>query len=400
MSQCDMSLPWLIHPTTPDVFFSEYWEQRPLIVHRGDDSYFREVLTLADMDRILASHDLRHPAIQLVKNCAPVPTPQYTTSVEVKGMPVSGVVELVKLFAEYQQGATITIDNLQRSFVPLARMCASMERFFSHAAQANVYLTPPNAHGFNPHYDTHDVFILQTAGFKRWRLYGAPAELPLPSNPYPYPGPDPGRPTADFVLHAGDVLYIPRGHVHDALTSDSVSLHVTLGINTTTWAELFMEAINALVQQDVRFRRALPIGFALDRAAAAQARTECASLVRALAERLPAEPMIEVLAERFVRTRLPLLDGHLTGLAAARSLTLQSRLCKRAWLYRMTTRGDVVHLLYHGKGLTLPRSLEPTVRFMLDAEAFTIATLPGPLSDADKLRLAQQLVEEGLLMEG
>ena len=41
---------------------------------------------------------------------------------------------------------------------------------------------------------------------------------------------DAGKPSADFVLHAGDVLYIPRGHVHDALTSDSVSLHVTLGI--------------------------------------------------------------------------------------------------------------------------------------------------------------------------
>jgi ribosomal protein L16 Arg81 hydroxylase len=399
MSAPHLSLAWLLHPTTPEVFFGEYWEQRPLIVHRGDATYFRDLLTLADLDRILSSHDLRHPTIQLVKDRAPVPPPQYTTTVEIKGVPVSGVIELVKLFAEYQAGATITIDNLQRSFAPLARLCASMERLFSHAAQTNVYLTPPRAQGFNPHYDTHDVFILQTAGSKRWRLYGTPVELPLPNNPYPYPGPDPGKLTADFVLHAGDVLYIPRGQVHDALTSDSVSLHVTLGINTTTWAELFMEAVNALVQQDVRFRRALPVGFALDHVSAAHARTDCQTLVAALAENLPADFMIDVLAERFVRTRLPLLEGHLTGLAGARHLTLQSRLCKRAWLHRLTIRGDSVHLLYHGKGLTLPRALEATLRYILDNETFAVAALPGPLGDADKLRLAQQLVEEGLLME-
>src|SRR6185295_12103641 len=103
----------------------------------------------------------------------------------------------------------------------------------------------PGAQGFSAHYDTHDVFILQAAGSKHWRLYGSSVQLPLASTPYPYPGPDAGKPSADFVLRAGDVLYIPRGHVHDALTSDSISLHVTLGINVYTWADLFMEALNA-----------------------------------------------------------------------------------------------------------------------------------------------------------
>jgi hypothetical protein len=400
MDSNEFGLEWLLRPTDPSVFFTDYWEKRPLTLFRGDEAYLRGVLSLADMDHILSSHNLRYPSLQLVKNSAPVPPPQYTTEVDVKGVPVGGVVDLVKMFAEYQQGATITLDQLHRSWASLARLCAGMERCFGHPTQTNVYLTPPGAQGFSAHYDTHDVFILQTAGSKRWRLYGAPVPLPLPNNPYPYPGPDPGPPTADFVLHAGDVLYIPRGHVHDALTSDSISLHVTLGINTYTWADLFMEALGALCQRDVRFRRSLPIRFGLDRAAAMQLRAECGSLVRALAEGgLPLEEMADGLAERFIMTRLPLLVGHLTGLAGARRVTPRTRVCKRAWLYRLAIHGETLHLLYHGKGLTFPRSLEPTLRFVLDTEVFAVASLPGPLNDWDKIGLIQRLIEEGLLAE-
>jgi ribosomal protein L16 Arg81 hydroxylase len=400
MDSNPFTLEWLLRPTDWKAFVTDYWEQRPFTLSRSDEGYFHSLLTLKDMDQILSSHSLTHPSVQLVKKSGPVPPPQYTTEVDVKGVPVRGVVDLVKLFAEYQHGATIILDHLHRSWVPLGRLCASMEQFFSHPTQTNVYLTPPGAQGFSAHYDTHDVFIMQMAGSKRWRLYNSPVQLPLPSNSYPYPGPDPGKPIADFVLRAGDVLYLPRGHVHDAVTSDSVSLHITLGINTHTWADLFMEAIHALFQRDVRFRRALPIGFAVDSAAAGQLRAEGAALVRALAEAgLPLGEMADQLAERFIMTRLPLLDGQLTALAGPRGLSPQSRVRKRAWLWRLTVQGETVHLLYHGKGLTFPRSLEPTLRFILATEVFAVATLPDNLSEAGKVGLVQKLIEEGLLKE-
>ena len=47
----------------------------------------------------------------------------------------------------------------------------------------NVYLTPPSSQGFTAHYDAHDVFILQIAGSKHWRLYDAPLRLPMESQP-------------------------------------------------------------------------------------------------------------------------------------------------------------------------------------------------------------------------
>src|SRR5207248_11459317 len=122
------------------------------------------------------------------------------------------------------------------------------------------------------------------AGAKRWRLYGAAAALPLAGHPGFPPGADPGPPAAEFELRAGDLLYIPRGFVHEAATSDSPSMHVTLGIKAYTWADLLTEAVHALCERDVRFRRTLPVGFALDGGAAAEVRTEAAALARALAD--------------------------------------------------------------------------------------------------------------------
>ena len=48
----------LISPTTIDTFFDEYWQRKPLVVHRDDPKYFAELLTLEDVDTILATTSL------------------------------------------------------------------------------------------------------------------------------------------------------------------------------------------------------------------------------------------------------------------------------------------------------------------------------------------------------
>jgi hypothetical protein len=398
MQNSQFGLEWLLAPSDRTAFLSEHWEKKPFTLFRNDESYFRNVFSLADMDDILSSRELIYPTVQMVKNSAPVPPPQFASPREHKGVPMGEVVDPVKLFAEYRQGATIIMDDVHRMWPPLARLCAEIERFFNHPTQTNVYLTPPGAQGFSAHYDTHDVFILQVAGSKHWRLYPSPMQLPLAGTPFPFSGPDPGRPVSDFVLNAGDLLYLPRGHVHDAVTSDSLSLHVTLGINCYTWADLFMEALNALCKRDVRFRRSLPIGFAVDSGAIDRLRAEAASLVDALSgDSLPVVEIAQRLAERFVMSRQPSLNGYLVSLTHVRRVTPQTRIGKRAWLCRLNCHADAVRLVFHGKTLTFPRHLETTLRFIVDTNEFDVTSLPGKLSEWDKIDLVQQLIEEGVL---
>ncbi|PSV33995.1 hypothetical protein C9J44_16655 [Photobacterium sp. GB-27] len=47
-----------------------------------------------------------------------------------------------------------------------------------------------------------------------------------------------GQPIIDEFVHEGDILYIPKGYVHTPFTSDTHSLHLTLGIQTNSESSL------------------------------------------------------------------------------------------------------------------------------------------------------------------
>jgi hypothetical protein len=77
-----------------------------------------------------------------------------------------------------------TTAHAAAAWAPLGRLCEALQTQLDHAAHANVYITPGNAGGFTPHYDTHEVLVLQIAGHKRWSLYDPPLDLPHRSQPF------------------------------------------------------------------------------------------------------------------------------------------------------------------------------------------------------------------------
>lgn len=46
---------------------------------------------------------------------------------------------------------------------------------------ANAYLTPKGTQGLAPHTDPVEIFVVQTQGRKRWRLYEPVGAFPLPN---------------------------------------------------------------------------------------------------------------------------------------------------------------------------------------------------------------------------
>lgn len=74
------------------------------------------------------------------------------------------------------------------------------------------------------------------------------------------------KPTFEGWVEAGDMLYIPRGFIHQASTSPDVhSLHVTVSVGRQ-WAfvdlldKMIPEAIQALGTDRMKIRKSLPIG--------------------------------------------------------------------------------------------------------------------------------------------
>lgn len=384
-------LEWLLQPVTADLFFADYWERRPLTVRRDRPGYYDELLSLDEIDRALTTLDLRYPDVVLKNAARDVAPEEYTVAGD--GLDVA---RLYQLFAE---GSTMTLAYMDNVIPSLTELRRGLESAFSHPVQANVYLTPPGNQGAKVHYDTHDVFVLQIAGSKRWTIYGAPVELPLRNQNFDAAIHRVGEPELQFELSAGDAVYIPRGHLHEARATNTVSLHVTVGILACTWTDVLLEAVADACLNDAAFRKALPPGFAREGTPDRYMREIFDRLLQHLAERGSPERILDRFVDEFLASSPPLLRGQMAQLAALEHMAVDSMLEARPHLIAPVQVDEhSVSIRHFARKITFPLHVAPAVRFAVTQKRFTIRELPGDLDDSGKLTLARRLVREGLLM--
>jgi hypothetical protein len=368
------SLERAVAPVAVERFLTEHWERQPLVVPRGEAGRFDDLLSVRDVERLVTETAIRTPGFRLVK--AGETVAGYTTELSWRPAPFTGVADVPRVLAEFEAGATIVLQGLHHSWLPLARYCRLLEGFLGHPAQANAYFTPRDSQGLPVHHDTHEVFSLQVAGSKRWLVYEPVLELPLKNQRYRSALGAPGSASVlDVTLEAGDTLYLPRGWLHQALTSDTDSLHITVGVNVRTWLD---EARAVLDEQadDLDFRRGLD--------AAPPFPPELDPETAALRAR-----------RRLVRTRRPILDGQLSELRALDALTIDSELVRRDTVLADL---DGTVLSFEGRTLHFPERIAAQLEFLVTIEKpFRPADLPGSLDEPGRLVLVRRLVREGFL---
>ncbi len=284
-----------IAPVETERFLAEHWEQKPLVVPRGEEGRFDDLLSARDVERLITETGIRTPGFRLVKEGATVSG--YTTDLAWRPAAFTGVADVPRVLAEFEAGATIVLQGLHHLWLPLARYCRQLEAYLGHPVQANAYYTPRGSQGLPVHHDTHEVISLQVAGEKRWLVYEPVLELPLKNQRYKSALGAPGDPVLDVVLRAGDTMYLPRGWLHQALTSDSDSLHITVGVNVRRWIDEARAELDAQ-EDDIAYRRTID----------ADEPPELPSL--------DADEARDRARDRFVRSRRPILDGQLSELRA------------------------------------------------------------------------------------
>jgi ribosomal protein L16 Arg81 hydroxylase len=380
----------LIDPVSKETFFAEHWERRPLHVQRDDPDFFRNVLSLGEIDRVITTLGLHHPQIELTNAKQPIRPADWTFP--------SGMVDPSRLYQHFADGATIILPQLDHVVPQLAHLCRGMEAEISARFQTNVYLTPGESQGFKTHYDSHDVFVLQVSGEKHWRIYDTPVELPYRGQSFDPNETEAQALTMELVLRPGDVFYLPRGVMHDASTTSGGSLHITLGVLFTSFTDLLVEALARVGLHDPMFRRGLPPGFARDDFDATEARATFAELLRRFVERADFDDVIQHFASDLVSTRHPLIEGQMEQVMRLGELRLESHLGARPrLLYKLWTEGEQVKLSFYGNEMSLPAHAEAPLRHALATPKFRVGDLPGELDDAGKLVLAKRLVREGLV---
>ena len=72
---------------------------------------------------------------------------------------------------DFADGYTIVLDGVEQYVRTIGTLARSLEVELNFPTQVNTYITPPQSSGLVPHYDDHDVLILQIQGSKTWHLY-------------------------------------------------------------------------------------------------------------------------------------------------------------------------------------------------------------------------------------
>ena len=225
----------------------------------ADDLFRRSVLsTVVDHQRFATpdalwrdalQRGLRAPFFRLVRDGKTLPP--ATRRAGVGSRSIDDVIQPNRVLELHAAGATMVLQGLQFTDPGLARTANNLALDLDHAVQVNAYLSPAAAHGLELHFDQHDVFVLQLAGRKRWRVW-EPLErtrLPVRIGPsVPLPTFDElASPAIDRTMEAGDCLYLPRGFPHAAETVDESSAHLTIGVIPLMWHQAVRHAVDEAV---------------------------------------------------------------------------------------------------------------------------------------------------------
>ena len=383
-------LSYLCAPLSAEEFLRDYFEKKPCLVQREDRNYYDKLLTWEMIDRVITTLHLSHPQISMADARGGLTKEDYTYP--------SGLIDAGRLYQRYADGSSIILGNLESHLPSMSNLCRSMEAEMSQRFQANIYVTPPGSQGLRSHWDSHDVFVLQISGEKHWKIYDTPVELPFRAMRFDPDVDLPKETTMDFTLKAGEMLYVPRGVMHDASTEDSHSMHITVGILNTSWMELVLEAAATVGTKFAEFRQALPPGFTdpgFDRGAA---REHFKQLLQKIVEHADFDSALDTFADDLISTRHSLLEGQLEQVTRLPELSLESQCSPRpALLYRVRKTDEQVTVSCYGGNLTLPIFAAEPLEFALQEGSYRVADLPGDLDDGGKLVLIRRLVREGLV---
>jgi hypothetical protein len=395
MSELDFDFARLISPIDPASFFRDTWEKKPLVVSRNQPDYYARLFSIRDVDSMIHFTRPRFSGIRA----------ESTPTEALRGnfphdehLFFEGENNIAALSNQYTQGKTIFVHKLEQRWKSVATLCRDLEATLHHPVSASMFLTPRNSQGVSAHFDSVEVFVLQIEGSKHWRLYKPTVELPLQDAFEPIPREQIGAPIQEVHVKAGDLIYMPRGFIHEAFASDESSLHITVAVSVFRWTDLMRAALACLSAKDVRFRRAVPIGALGGAEIDGALRTEFKELLQQLVRGARIEDAIATLDDQFIGDMAVLPGAYFLPPEELERIELGTVLERsRGMVCRVVHDAASVTIQFPGARMRAPPHLGPALEFISKASRFPVGALPGDLSDNSKLTLARRLIRDGLL---
>jgi ribosomal protein L16 Arg81 hydroxylase len=388
-ANAELSLAGLLQPLSVETFLDEIWGKAHHHIS-GDRSFDALLPESATIDGLLELFRHEPSVLRLVRGKDKKGPDSYRLP--------DGTLDITSVRNDFADGYTIVVDGIEQYARTIGTLARSLEVELNFPTQVNAYITPAHSTGLVPHYDDHDVLILQIQGSKTWHLYVG-ADLPpreiqrdkdkavvLESLPAP----------TDVPLKAGDVLYVPRGRVHAAETHAEPSIHLTVGMHAPT---VLMLAIGALYSQsfrDDRLNTQLPARHLDHPELDATVRDAVLEAIGTVQDPGALADGVGLLADVLVRRgRCPPI-GQIAG---ANTIDPQTRVVKYQPLYSQVKDADGgVTLQFASLSINAGFDHDAAMRFVsASTEPFHVGDLPG-LRAEQQTDLARTLIVSGFLV--
>jgi hypothetical protein len=389
-------------------FADTYWGRRFLLSTAADLATagrmpgYADLLSPDDVDELLSRRGLRTPFLRIAHEGKVLPARTFTGPGGAGAEMPDQVID-EKVLDRYAAGATLVLQGLHRLWPPLIEFAGALAGELAAPVGVNAYVTPPASRGFGTHYDTHDVFVLQVAGRKRWRVYEPVLPDPLAqqasgTRAAEVSAVSDSAPVLDVVLSAGDSLYLPRGWLHSAAALGEQSLHLTLGVRAITRYAL-VETLLLMAADERELRSGFPLG--MDVTNADQLAPHLGATVEALGSwlrQVGADSVADRLRDRAWNATRPAPIHPLAQATAMAGIDAETTLVVRRGLRWTITarRPDTVTLRLVDRAITIPAYCEPALRVLLAGTPVRVDDLPR-LVAADQLTFARRMLREAVV---
>lgn len=224
----------LLAGLTPAQFMRRHWQKKPLLVRQALPG-FKPVLSRAELFKLAARDEVESRLV--VNNSKKGKVVWYMKRGPFKPRSLPPLSQAAwTLLVQGVDGHNGKAHRLLQMFrfIPDARLDDLMISFATTGG------------GVGPHFDSYDVFLLQASGSRRWKI-SKQKDLTLQAD-VPLKILQNFEPEEEFLLQAGDMLYLPPGYAHDGVAEAADCMTYSIGFRAPAQRELAAELLHRLAE--------------------------------------------------------------------------------------------------------------------------------------------------------
>ena len=229
----------LLGGLSPQQFMRRHWQKKPLLVRQAWPGV-QPPLTRAQAFKLAANADIEARLVQQDDPAAEAGHAGWSLR--------RGPLPRRALPPAAQPRWTLLLQGLDLH-VPAAHDMLRRFRFVPDALLDDVMLSwASDGGGVGPHTDAYDVFLLQVHGQRRWRV--GPVSQPQWVPGSPLKRLRNFKPTQEWLLQPGDMLYLPPLWGHDGVAVGGDCMTCSIGFKAPQAEEVARELLQRLSEED------------------------------------------------------------------------------------------------------------------------------------------------------